>query len=90
MRQEIISFLKDVCARYNLSAYYAPNTDVWSIHKRGYAIHNFRTSQFHDIPKRYRMRNLLPIIQVGLTHNLGEKSLKGTLVLRTQLGQRIV
>jgi len=90
MRKEIVDFLEDVCSQFNLSANYMIGKDVYVVHKRGYAIQNFNTTQFYQIPKPARKQLLRGILQRGLTHNLGEGSLKHTLQVKSQLGKRII
>lgn len=83
-------FLKEVCARHGLRANYIPENDAWVLHKRGYAVQNFTTKQFYEIPKRAREKFYRPLLKRGLAHNLGEKSLKKNLKVKTQLGQRVI
>jgi hypothetical protein len=72
-----------------MNAIYIPEDDVYSISYRGFAIQNFTTPIFYELPKRMRERMLLPLLKKGLTHNIGEKSVKDTLITKTQYGQRI-
>ena len=58
-----------------ITAYYAPEDDLYMVHKRGYAIQNFNTSKFYEQPKPIRRQALLALMKVGLTHNIGEKGL---------------
>jgi len=90
MRIDIVDFLKDVCGELSLSANYVQAKDVYIVHKRGYAVQNFNTEQFYQIPKPERKRLLLGILKRGLTHNLGENNVKDNLFVRSQHGIRIV
>lgn len=96
MDGNIISFIKKVCAKYNLRANYitdAGHNDVWSIvTKQGYVIMNFTTEIFYDIPPRARERQFLPAIKRGLTQLLGEKHIQKSGQLRTyrRVGKVIV
>lgn len=90
MRKDIVKWLKKVCPELGLSANYNQTKDIFIIHKRGYAIQNFNTEQFYQIPKPTRRMVLLGILKRGLTHNIGERALKGTLNVRSQHGIRIV
>lgn len=90
MHRDVVNFLKRVCPRYGLSANYIADSDVYVVHKRGFAIHNFTTKMFYDMPRRARERMFRPLIKRGLAHNLGEKSVRESLVTRTQFGRRIV
>ena len=90
MRIDIVDFLKDVCGDLNLSANYMQAKDVYVVHKRGFAIQNFNTKQFYQIPKPERKRLLLGILKRGLNHNIGEANVKDNLFVRSQHGIRIV
>lgn len=90
MRIDIVDFLKKVCAELGLSANYQTARDVYIIHKRGYAIQNFTTTQFYELDKPARRKLLLGILKRGLTHNIGENSIKNDLNIKSQLGIRIV
>lgn len=90
MRIDIANFLKEVCTELNLSANYMRSKDIFVIHKRGYAIQNFNTKQFYQIPKPKRKQLLLGILKRGLTHNIGERAIKDNLRVKSQLGIRII
>lgn len=63
---------------------------MYVIHKRGYAIQNFNTTQFYEVPPPARRRLIIGILKRGLTHNVGEKAIKDTLNVNSQLGIRII
>lgn len=90
MRVDIVNFLHDTCSELRLSANYHVGRDVYTVHKRGYPIQNFTTEQFYDLPKPVRRQLLRGLLQRGLVHNLGERSVKDSLYTNTQLGLRIV
>jgi len=90
MRKNIVVFLEKVCGELGLSANYMLGKDVYVIHKRGYAIQNFNTTQFYQIPKPKRRQLLRGILKRGLTHNMGERNVKDNLKVKSQLGKRIV
>lgn len=90
MRQEIIRFLKDICAELNLSANYVTAKNMYIVHKRGYAIQNFSADQFYQIPPPARRRLIIGLLKRGLTHNIGEKNIKDDLSINSQVGIRIV
>lgn len=90
MRTDIVNFLKDVCTELGLSANYSIQKDMYTVHKRGYAVQNFTRTQFYQIPKPVRRRDLRALLKRGLVHNIGERSVKNNLHVRTQLGIRIV
>lgn len=78
-----------MCEKYGMNAVYSDDGDVYAIHKRGFAIQNFTSKIFYEIPKRAREKQLLALMKRGLTHNLGENSTKNSLLIRTQYGRRI-
>jgi hypothetical protein len=90
MKVDIENFLRQECPRLGLSANYRADKNFYVVHKRGYSIQNFTPEQFYQIPKPKRKQMLVAIMQRGLTHNLGEGTLKGKLHSRSSLGQRIV
>lgn len=90
MRVDIVNFLRDTCTELNLSANYHIGRDIYTVHKRGYPIQNFTTQQFYDLPKPQRRQLLRGLLQRGLTHNLGEASVRSNLYTNTQLGLRII
>ena len=63
---------------------------MYVLHKRGLAIQNFNPDQFYQIPPPARRRLIIGILKRGLTHNIGEKSIKNTLHINSQSGIRIV
>lgn len=89
MRAEIIAWLRDMHRKYGFNSIYIPEDDVYSITYRGFAIQTFTTKIFYDLPKRAREGMLVPLLKRGLTHNLGEKSIRHSLTTHTQYGQRI-
>lgn len=90
MRTEIVNFLKDVCTELGLSANYSIQKDMYTVHKRGFAVQNFTQKQFYQIPKPVRRRDLRALLKRGLVHNIGENSTKENLRVKTQLGLRII
>lgn len=84
MRRDIIRFVMDACRKYKipLSLAYFPSEyqegkfDIYSISIHGKYLLNFTNRNFADIPRGDRMKHFLPLINVGLNHNLGERSLK--------------
>ncbi len=72
MKPDIKSFVKKVCEKFKLEAYYLPSDDVYCITKKGLAVRVFNTVQFYQIPKLYRFKQIERMLKVGLHHNLGE------------------
>lgn len=89
MRVDIVNFLKDVCAELNVSANYQVGKELYVVHKRGYPLQSFTLKQFYELPKPFRKQRIRAILQRGLTHNLGEKSIKDNLYVNKQHGIRI-
>lgn len=90
MKVDIENFLREVCPQYGLSANYRPDKNFYVVHKRGYSIQNFTPKQFYEIPKPKRKQMFLALMKRGLTHNLGEGTLKNKLHSRSSFGTRIV
>jgi len=90
MRKDIVVFLKKVCGELGLSANYMLGKDIYVVHKRGYAIQNFNTQQFYELPKPKRRQLLRGLLKRGLTHNIGENNVKNNLRVKSQLGKRIL
>lgn len=72
MKAEIVRYLKKVCKKYGFSAYYLPDNDTYVVHFRGRAIQNFNSQQYRELGPTYRTTMWLPLLRVGLNHNLGE------------------
>jgi hypothetical protein len=88
MKQEIVSFVKEACKRFNLRAYYMISSDTYILTLGGRAVSGFGTEQFYQIPKKVRMQEFLPLIKVGLSHNLGE-AYRDQVYMPLHLGKRI-
>lgn len=72
-----------------MEALYLPDGGgTYFVHKNGRAIQNFTTSDFYQLPRRYRMFMYGPLIHVGLSHNLGENT-KESLFGMYKLGRKI-
>lgn len=84
MLKDVISFVLEACERLHMplslnfypSVYQEGKFDVYSINFRGRPVINFTNKDFYAIPKAMRMKELSPLIRVGMVHNLGENSLK--------------
>lgn len=50
--------------------------DIYSISIHGKYLLNITNKNFYDIPLAERMNHIVPLIRVGLAHNLGERTLK--------------
>lgn len=97
MRNDIISFLKRVCARWNLKAIYITDVrgmnDLWSITTpQGIALMNFTTEIFYHMAPRERERMIEPTLKRGLATLMGERHVQksGQLYQHKRMGKIIV
>lgn len=89
MRADILSFIKEVKESFKLEALYFPNKDVYSLRKNGRGVQNFNSRNFYDLPKSYRKSQIRGIINLGLNHNMGEKTVKYNMQLINRMGKSI-
>ena len=85
----ITRWIKMVCKKYNLSAFYLPHKDTYLIHFRGKALQGFNSQVFFQIPKDARERQFTPLLKRGLMLNIDEKS-RNQLYTKRKLGRTIV
>jgi len=90
MKKDIVNFIHSLMEKYRLEAIYFPDDDIYSIRFFGRAVQNFNSKQFYSLPKRHRMRQIVQILKLGLSHNVGERSLKDRLYLNRNLGKKII
>lgn len=98
MRPEIITFILGVCKKYKfpLSLSYYPagyqdnKFDIYSVNLKGRSVVNFTGKNFYDLPKAMRETHFLPLIKIGMSHNLGENSLKEQVEIPRQMGIRVI
>lgn len=88
MNRQIVKFVKEACRRYQLEAYFIPDNGVYTLTKRGRAVQNFNQEQFFQIPRAHRMKEYYGLI-AGLTHNLGEGTVKEQIFLPRKFGIKI-
>lgn len=88
MRIEILKFIEEVKSLYKLEARYFPANDVYSLMKNGKGVQNFNSINFYQLPKSYRKAQIRGIINLGLTHNMGEKT-KEQIHLNRSIGRNI-
>lgn len=89
MRTDILRFIKKIKERYKVEALYFPDNDVYSVRFRGRAVQNFNSKQFYDIPKEKRFRMIGDILHLGLSHNIGERTMINQLYLQRGMGKKI-
>lgn len=75
--------------KYGIETIYIAENDVYSMRLKGRGVQNFSSKNFYELPKRHRENVLLPLIKVGLTHNLGENKIKNQLYLNRSLGKKL-
>jgi len=90
MRQDIVLFLRKACKKWGMHAVFIPDErgGTYFVHKNGRAIQTFVANDFYQLPKRYRMFMYGPLIHVGLSHNLGERT-KETVIGKYRMGKKI-
>jgi hypothetical protein len=85
----ITRWVREICLRHKLSAFYLPNKDTYLIHFRGKALQGFNSQVFYQIPKDAREKSLTPILKRGLMLNMNEKH-REQLYTKKRLGRTIV
>lgn len=98
MLKEVTAFVLEACRRTLIPLslnFYPPNAQkdrfgIFSIHLNGRPVLNFTNYNFHDIPKSKRFQEFIPLIKVGLSHNLGENSLKDSVEIPRRQGIQII
>lgn len=98
MIREVAKFVLEACRRthiplslnYYPSVYQSDKFDIFSINLNGKPIINFTNHNFYDIPKAKRFQEFIPLIKIGLSHNLGENSLKETMELPRRMGVQVI
>lgn len=89
MKPEIVKFIQEACQKYKLEAYFIPETQVYTLTKKGRAVQNFNAQQFYSYPKKRRMWEYNALIRAGLSHNLGERHTKEQIFLPRKFGIKI-
>jgi uncharacterized membrane protein YesL len=79
-----------LCLHYYPSYYQDDKFSIFSISIHGKYLLNFTTGNFYSVPKAMRMKELLPLIKVGLAHNMGERSLKDQIQVPRRQGKCLV
>lgn len=88
MRQEIVKFVKEACQKYSMEAYFIPESQVYTLTKKGRAVQNFNADQFYHYPRKRRMWEYNALIRAGLANNLGER-MKNQIFLPRKFGIKI-
>lgn len=91
MRPDILQFLKLASKRFGgLVGYYIPSDDLYIITKNGKAVQNFKSYQFYQQPKYFRLKEWAGMIGAGLNHNMGERGIQDQIVQVRSMGKRIL
>ena len=98
MLKEITRFVLEACQRTHIPLslnFYPANAQkdkfsIFSIHLNGRSVLNFTNWNFNDIPKAKRFQEFIPLIKIGLSHNLGESSTKDAVEIPRRQGIQII
>lgn len=98
MLREVTKFVMEACRKTHIPLslnFYPPNAQkdkfgIFSIHLNGRSVLNFTNYNFYDIPKAKRFQEFIPLIKVGLSHNLGENSMKEQIEIPRRQGIQII
>lgn len=98
MLKEVAMFVLEACKRTHIPLslnFYPPNAQkekfgIFSIHLNGRSVLNVTNYNFFDIPKAKRYKEFLPLIKIGLSHNLGENSLNEQIEIPRRQGIQII
>lgn len=98
MIRDISQFVVDVSKRFHIplclhyfpAVYQGGRFNIFSISINGKYLLNFTNKNFYDIPKAERMNQILPLLKVGLSHNLGEESAKDQMTIPRRQGKLLV
>jgi hypothetical protein len=62
-------FRVPLCLHYYPAAYQGGRFNIFSISIHGKYLLNFTNKNFYDIPKAERLKQIIPLLKVGLSHN---------------------
>lgn len=83
-------FRVPLCLHYYPACYQDGRFNIYSISINGKYLLNLTDRNFHDIPKVERMKHFLPLIKVGLSHNMGENSMRDQIEIPRRQGRKLV
>lgn len=72
MKKSIVIWIKDICKKYKLSAYYFPPNDAYIIHYKGNVVCAFYGNQFYDLSPTVRAKSIKGNF-AGLENNISER-----------------
>lgn len=84
----ITRWIKQVCKKQNLGAFFMPAKDTYMIHFKGKALQGFNSKVFYHMPKIAREKQLVSILKLGLRLNIDEKN-RQNLYTKRKLGHTI-
>lgn len=98
MMREVVKLILEIsqrfrvplCLHYFPSVYQKDKFDIYSVSINGKYLINFSSKNFADIPRNQRIKQILGIIKVGLTHNMGEKSLVDQVEIPRRQGKKLI
>lgn len=93
MKSDILFFIRRAIKKYskeNIQACWFPgiNGGTYFLHINGKAIQTFNQNDFYQLPQRYRMFMIEPLIKAGMANNLGTKN-KDSIIGAYRLGKEI-
>lgn len=88
MRVDIRNWIIRMKSKYGIEAIYLPHKDLYCLRYKGKGLQNFNTKNFYQLPQRHRENMILPLLKVGLVHNLGEK-IKDRIYQQRNFGKKI-
>lgn len=98
MLREVTLFVLEACKRLHIplslnfypSSYQQGKFDIYSIHFRGRSILNVTNRNFYDIPKAKRFHEFIPLIKIGMNHNLGEYTTRDQVEIPRRQGVNVI
>ncbi len=94
MYQSIIKFFLPFAEKYKLSLNYIPDElygkEAFLLHRRGRVIQGVTVEQFFQIPKAIRKRELMGLLQRGLSIALDDKGSREQVHIPKRYGKIII
>jgi len=79
-----------MCLHFFPSAYQGDKYNLYSISINGKYLLNFTDKNFYDLPRARRMKEFVPLLKVGLGHNMGEDGLRDQIEIPRRQGKKLV
>lgn len=98
MLKEIVKFVLEACKKTHIPLslnFYPANAQkekfsIFSIHLNGRSVLNFTNHNWMDLPKAKRFKEFIPLIKIGLSHNLGESTTKDMVEIPRRQGIQVI